>query len=211
MNAPALGAMLCVRDLVFAYPGHPLFDGFNGVFGGGLTWVQGANGSGKSTLLKLLAGALEPRSGTLEVLGIDAAQEPLAYRRNIFWCGPDALPFEHLLAAEYFGFLQGLYPNFDSDAVADHLAGFRLREQMAVPIGKMSTGTRRKVWLTAALAVGCATVLLDEPMNALDGNSSLYLRQRLNRAAMQRERCWIVASHVEPCQDVSALNTLTLR
>ena len=106
--------------------------------------------------------------------------------------------------------LQGLYPNFDSDAVADHLAGFRLRDQMAIPIGKMSTGTRRKVWLTAALVVGCATVLLDEPMNALDGNSSLYLRQRLNRAAMQRERCWIVASHVEPCQDVSVLNTLTL-
>ena len=210
MNMPEFGRVLRLSQLDFSYPGRRVFGGFSADFYLGLTWLQGANGSGKSTLLKLIAGALDPQAGAREVLGIDAASEPSAYRREIFWCGPEALPFDHLLATEYFGFLQGLYPKFDNSQVPEHLAAFRLSDQLNVPIGLMSTGTKRKVWLTAALAVGTTTVLLDEPMNALDRASATYLQQYLNRVAKERERCWVVASHEIPCQDLSVLSEMNL-
>lgn len=201
MTEPRLEAVLVGRDLAYAYPGRRVVQGFTAEFPGGVTWLKGANGSGKSTLLKLLAGVLEPESGTRVVAGIDASHQPLAYRRQVFWCGPDALPFDHLLPMEYLGFVAGLYPAFEPPAVAAHLEGLGLHPQLDVPIGRLSTGTRRKVWLLAALAAGTPAVLLDEPLNALDEGCAAHLRACLGDEARRRRRCWLVASHEMPLGD----------
>ena len=198
MNTSDSTVMLRAHLLTYAYPGRHVFDGFSAEFRSGLTWLKGANGSGKSTLLKLLAGATEPQAGTRTAMGIDAVQDPLAYRRSVFWCGPDALPFDHLLPMEYLGFMQGLYPSFMADAVPVHLQGLGLQHQMGVPLARMSTGTKRKMWLLAALVSGTPIVLLDEPFNALDADASAYLHSALAREAAPALRCWVVASHVAP-------------
>ena len=108
--------LLQVRDLAYSYPARHVFAGWSADFAPGVTWVRGANGSGKSTLLKLLAGALPPLAGRLAVRGVDAAAQPLAYRREVFWCGPGAIAFDHLKPPEYFAFMRSLYPRFDTAA-----------------------------------------------------------------------------------------------
>jgi len=189
---------LVVTDLSFAYPGRPVFDGWSAQFEPGLTWLRGRNGSGKSTLLKLLAGALPPLLGTLAVNGIDAAARPLDYRREVFWCGPGAIAFDHLRAPEYFAFLGSLYPRFDPLAAATYGDIFGLRPFVGARLSELSTGTQRKVWLAAALAAGTAVVLLDEPLNALDAASLAHLHQALARAAGAGRQAWVIASHDAP-------------
>lgn len=179
----------------FSYPGRHVFSGWSAEFAPGLTWVRGSNGSGKSTLFKLLAGALRPLTGTLRVAGIDAATRPLDYRREVFWCGPGAIAFDHLRPPEYFSFLRGLYPRLDAGALEMHLQGFGLAPFLRSALSELSTGTQRKVWLSAALAVGTAVVLLDEPLNALDAASLRHLREQLSRCAGDGARAWLVASH----------------
>ena len=49
----------------------------------------------------------------------------------------------------------------------------------------LSTGTRRKVWLAAALASGRALVLLDEPTGGLDAGSRECLWQALREVAQR--------------------------
>lgn len=189
---------LVVQDLSFAYPGRPVFDGWSARFAPGLTWLRGRNGSGKSTLLKLLAGALPPLLGTLGVDGIDAAVRPLDYRREVFWCGPGAIAFDHLRAPEYFAFLGNLYPRFDADAAARHAETFGLQPFLGARLSELSTGTQRKVWLAAALAARTAVVLLDEPLNALDAASLAHLQAVLAQADAAAAQAWIVASHEPP-------------
>ena len=186
---------LVVQDLSFAYPGRPVFDGWSARFEPGLSWLRGRNGSGKSTLLKLLAGALPPLLGTLSVNGIDALAHPLAYRREVYWCGPGAIAFDHLRAPEYFAFLGGLYPRFDATRLQQQLDGFGLQPFLGARLSELSTGTQRKVWLAAALSAGTAVVLLDEPLNALDAASLRHLRTQLARCAADGEHAWLVASH----------------
>ena len=195
VNGAAAVALLQVRELSYSYPARPVFSAWSADFGPGLSWVRGGNGSGKSTLLKLLAGVLPPLAGSLAVRGIDAAHRPLDYRREVFWCGPAAIAFDHLRAPEYYAFLRGLYPRFDAAAVAMHVTGLGLERFQGARLAELSTGTQRKVWLAAALSAGTAVTLLDEPLNALDAASLHYLLARLAALTTAADRAWIVASH----------------
>ncbi|MEO8935421.1 MAG: ATP-binding cassette domain-containing protein [Burkholderiaceae bacterium] len=191
---------LSVDALSFAYPGRLLFDGWSHVFAPGVTWVRGDNGCGKSTLLRLLGGALEPRAGTIRCGDVDARAQPNEYRRRVFWCDPDGPAFDHLKPAEFFGFIAGRYPGFDgrlSDALVRSLG---LEPFLPRRIRELSTGSRKKVGVIAAIASGCTVILLDEPLAALDRASSHVVRDHLARAASIRDRTWIVASH-EPLVD----------
>jgi ABC-2 type transport system ATP-binding protein len=186
---------LRVRDLAFSYPGRSVFAGWAADFHAGITWVQGGNGCGKSTLLKLLAGALTPAVGELQAAGVDAQQHPVDYRRQVFWCGPGAIAFDHLRPPEYFAFLRGLYPQFDMTQVQQQVTALGLQPFMGTRLRELSTGTQRKVWLAAAFAVGTTVVLLDEPLNALDAASLRHVLAQLARCAADPQRAWIVASH----------------
>lgn len=189
-----MSAVLRIEDLSFSYPGRHVFTAWCAELRPGLTWLRGPNGSGKSTLLQLLAGALPPLTGRLRVNGIDQQAEPLGYRREVFWCGPAGIAFDHLRPDEYFGFIAGLYPRLDATALARHVDGLGLEPYRGQALAALSTGTQRKVALATALAVGSAVVLLDEPFNALDTASLTYLRSALAQAA-DGAQAWLIASH----------------
>jgi ABC-type multidrug transport system ATPase subunit len=195
MTLSSSAPVLQVQDLSFSYPGRPVFTGWSADFKAGLTWVRGSNGTGKSTLLKLLAGALPPLAGRLSVRGTDQAASPLDYRRQVFWCGPAAIAFDHLRPLEYFAFLLSLYPHFDSDTAQVVAAELGLTPFMGKRLRELSTGTQRKVWLAAAFAAGAAVVLLDEPLNALDMASVRRVRARLQACTQDARTAWVVVSH----------------
>jgi ABC-type multidrug transport system ATPase subunit len=133
--------------------------------------------------------------GALEVRGIDAMTRPLDYRREIFWCGSGAIAFDHLRPAEYFGFMQSLYPRFDAAALPQHIAGFGLAPHLDLRLSALSAGNQRKVWLAAALVANTSAVLIDEPVNALDVDSLAHLHRALLDCAVATDRAWIVTSH----------------
>lgn len=200
MNAPlptiSLRTSLHVDGLSFGYPHRRLFNAMSIHFEPGFTWITGGNGSGKSTLLKLIAGALEPQAGQILLQDVSQTQQPLEYRRQVFWCGPGPLPFDHLTPYEYFGFMLGLYPGLDLRALAAHITGFGLDPHLGALLRTLSTGTQRKVWLAAALSVNTPVRLLDEPLNALDTASLEHLRCSLADAAQQADPAiWLIASH----------------
>jgi ABC-type multidrug transport system ATPase subunit len=188
-------AVLQVQNLSFSYPGRHVFTGFSAEFLPGLTWVRGSNGSGKSTLLKLLCGALPALDGRIAVRGLDLATAPIEFRREVYWCGPAAMAFDHLQPAEYFAFMASLYPLFDSAAALQAADELGLGPFMSRRLREMSTGSQRKVWLCAALAANTAVVLLDEPLNALDQASLRTVRAHLARCAASGTTAWVVVSH----------------
>lgn len=193
----AASALLQVQALSYSYPGRHVFNHWSASVGAGVTWLQGRNGSGKSTLLKLLAGVLPPLNGRVVAAGVDAEAQPLHYRRQVFWCGPGAPAFDHLSPREFFGFLRGLYPTWNTAALDAAVAGLSLQPSVAQRLRALSTGTQRKVWLAAACAAGTPVVLLDEPLNALDAASLAWMMTRL-QAACHGPQAWLVASHLRP-------------
>jgi ABC-type nitrate/sulfonate/bicarbonate transport system ATPase subunit len=62
----------------------------------------------------------------------------------------------------------------------------------------LSTGSKRKVWLSAAFASGAALTLIDQPFAALDAPSIRFLRELLVEASEHTSRAWLLADHAAP-------------
>ena len=196
---PALKPVLHVQQLHFAYPGAPvLVERWSHAVPAGVTWLRGDTGSGKTTLLSLLAGE-QVTGGGLVLDGVDWRADAAAYRRGLFWHDPasaDSDACHALTPPDIAARLRARHPRFDDTAWRQHLHGFGLGPHLAKPLFALSTGTRRKVWLAAALSAGCALTLLDEPTAGLDAPSVAYLMQALAHCAAWPGRATVVASGV---------------
>ncbi len=193
MHTPT-AALLELDDLGFAYPGQPpLVQGWTARIGAGVTLLHGDTASGKSTLLRVLAGAL-PATGRLLLAGARLDADPDGYRRNVFWCEPSTDAFDQVSVRDCTVALTDGDTGFDADEWQTLVDGFALTPHLHKPLYMLSTGSKRKVWLAAALASGRALTLLDEPTAALDAASIRCLWASLGRCALRTDRAVVIAS-----------------
>ncbi len=94
--------MLVLDDVTFAWPANPHYRFSMEAEAGEITAIGGASGSGKSTLLDLVAGFLEPLSGTIRVDGNTVNGLPPEQRPVSILFQSETL-FEHLSAARNVG------------------------------------------------------------------------------------------------------------
>jgi len=196
MNHPP--ALLHARQLAFGWSGHPLFQGLDFDLPPGLSLVTGDDGCGKSSLLRLLAGELPPQAGHIGLEGGSLTPSSPGWRERVFWIDPDTRTHDATTATEFLRQQRHQHPRFSAEAAADLVDGFGLTPHLDKPLYMLSTGSRRKVWLTAAFAAGTDLTLIDQPFAALDGAAKGFLRELLQDVAGHPRRAWLIADHEAP-------------
>jgi thiamine transport system ATP-binding protein len=170
--------MLEVRDITVRFGERTVLDRVNlHADDGEVVALLGPSGSGKSTLLRVIAGLLEPDSGTVLIDGASVDAVP-PHRRRVGLVFQDEQLFPHLDVAGNIGFglrMQGWTRARTAARVAEllelvGLAGFAERR-----VQHLSGGEAKRVALARALAPQPAVLLLDEPLTGLDHE----LHQRL--------------------------------
>ncbi|TRO47763.1 ABC transporter ATP-binding protein, partial [Candidatus Bathyarchaeota archaeon] len=71
--------------------------------------LLGPNGSGKSTTLKMLIGLVQPDSGSVNVLGIDVQNDPVAVKQQVGYVPESPRLYEFLTGIEYLDFIGDIY------------------------------------------------------------------------------------------------------
>lgn len=209
MNTDPIDPVLQVKGLRFGWPGRTLFNDLSFSLPPGVSLVRGDDGSGKSTLLALIAGALAPEAGTLTVQGVPLHKQHDAYRHHVFWIDPQTEAHDALAAGGYLDSLSHHYPRFDTETMDELVDGFGLRPHLGKPMYMLSTGSRRKVWLTAAFSAGTPLTLIDQPFAALDAPSTRLLRELLQDASSHPSRAWLLADYEAP-EGVPLASTLDI-
>jgi cobalt/nickel transport system ATP-binding protein len=133
--------------------------------------LVGPNGAGKSTLLLHLAGLL-PARGAVSVAGLDPDRAPREVRRRVglLFQDPDDQLFMPTVREDVaFGPLNlGLAREEALARVAAALAQVGLPDAGHKMPHHLSLGQRRRAALATVLAMGCQTLILDEPTANLD-------------------------------------------
>lgn len=196
--AIAARAVLQATRLHFSYPQRALFADWSARIPPGVTLVRGGEGSGKTTLLRVLAGELPVQAGELQIGDWPLGRQGTAYRQQVFRADPRATEFDQITPLAYFKTLRRRYPAFDDQKAGELAEGLSLAPHRDKPLYMLSTGSKRKVWLSAAFASGAAVTLLDEPFAALDKSSIDFVKKLLHDAARQPARAWVLADYEVP-------------
>ena len=131
--------------------------------------VFGPNGAGKSTFIKLLTGQLRPSFGAVEVLGINAAEDPQKLKANIGIVPESESPPSYLTPSEFLQFVGKLRGLDDLDDKVDYwMNWFGLEEKSDTMCKDLSKGQRQKVMLASAFIHEPRLLFLDEPFANLD-------------------------------------------
>lgn len=162
--------------------------------GPGVTLLYGDTGSGKSTLLRVLAGSL-PAEGRLTLAGIERETDAEAYRRQVFFVDPATHAFDAVTGLACTASLREGNAGFDEARWQALVDGFGLAPHIEKPMYMLSTGSKRKVWLAAALASSRPLILLDEPTGALDAGSVRRLWAAIDEVAAEPGRAIVIGSY----------------
>ena len=138
---------------------------------GTLTALVGPDGAGKTTLLRLAAGLLRADSGSLRVLGIDAAQDPQAIQNRISYMPQRFGLYDDLSVQEnldLYADLHGVPLAARRERYARLMTMTDLGRFTARPAGKLSGGMKQKLGLACTLVRSPELLLLDEPTVGVD-------------------------------------------
>ncbi len=201
--ADAESAQVCFKEVALAFgkaKGRGALQVLGGVnfrvAAGEFICIIGPSGCGKSTLLSLLAGYIQPTSGTVLVHGIPVAA-PGSDRVMVFQAS--AL-FPWLTAAGNVGYGLRLRSNRaktrswrDDVAQLLHLVGLDGFENH-FPV-ELSGGMRQRVEIARALAVNPEMLLMDEPMSALDALTRITMQTELIRIWQETRKTVVFVTH----------------
>jgi len=164
---------------------------------GELFGLLGPNGAGKSTTLRMIAGILQPTTGTIAIGGVNLAQDPVAAKAKLGFIPDRPFIYEKLTGTEFLRFVAGLYGQ--GGAVIDRrgeelLSLFDLLDWKDELVENYSHGMRQKLIIASAFVHRPEVIVVDEPMVGLDPKAARVLKD-LFRAYVERGNTIVMSTH----------------
>jgi ABC-2 type transport system ATP-binding protein len=198
--------MLLIRDLVKIYPGPVTalagvdLDVPTGMFG-----LLGPNGAGKTTLMRILAGLLEPSSGSALLDGQSMLDRPERIWEQLGYLPQDFGFFPHLTGEKMLAYLLALKgvsaPGGIRALCRELLERVNLSFAARRKVKTYSGGMRQRLGIAQAIAGNPRLIIVDEPTAGLDPEERLRFYRLLSELAA--DRIVLLSTHI--VEDVAVL------
>lgn len=159
----SFGEKVALRNVTFSVPP------------GQICGLLGPNGAGKTTLFRLLMGILKATAGTLLVDGRDAFEDRVEVKRLIGFLPDEPIFYSYLSGREVLELsaaMHGLDVRTAMARIAPLMARLRLAEDINNYAEDYSRGMKKKLGLLLAMLHEPKLLVLDEPTNGIDVEST---------------------------------------
>ena len=191
--------MITTENLSRNYAGKPALVGLNlTVLPGEILGFLGPNGAGKSTTVKILTGMIRPDAGRALVAGFDVVEHPMEVKKRIGYVPETAAVYDGLTGSEYLELVACLYHLDTKTAAArrhELLELFGLTAAENQRMSDYSKGMRQKVAIIAAMMHRPDVLIMDEPLDGLDANTAMVIKELLKQMAGQGKTI-LFCSHI---------------
>jgi ABC-type multidrug transport system ATPase subunit/DNA-directed RNA polymerase subunit RPC12/RpoP len=159
----SFGGKVALKNISFTVPS------------GQICGLLGPNGAGKTTLFRLLMGILKATRGRLLIDGIDAFEKRVEVKRLIGFLPDEPVFYSYLSGREVLELsaaMHGLDVKLTMDRVVPVMTKLRLAEDIDHYAEDYSRGMKKKLGLLLAMIHSPRLLVLDEPTNGLDVEST---------------------------------------
>ena len=203
-------SVITVRGLSKSYKKAEVLHDFSlTVERGHICGLIGPNGAGKTTIMKILAGLIMQSKGDMEFFGnadnLDNARARMSFMIEQPIISNRLTARENL---EYIRYLRGYPDEKRIDEILD-LVGLKDTEQKKS--GRFSLGMKQRLGIGMALLPKPEIMVLDEPVNGLDPEGIVEIRQLIKRMQEEWGVTVLISSHLlselsELCTDFSIIS-----
>ena len=154
----------------------------------------GLNGAGKTTFLKTLSGLHEGfRCDSIRLNGQTVGFRDKGFKLRRYTVFAEDNSFQYFTFREYLSYAAAAYKTKLPD-VTELVRGFHFEDYTDTLLKDLSTGNKKKAFLITAFTLKPELLLLDEPVNGLDFQSTEYLYQLI--AGYKKYGTVLFSSHI---------------
>lgn len=165
------------------------------LYDGDIYGLVGANGAGKSTLLKILAGYIDKDSGDVNVFNKNLDKN-IKIRNSFGFLIEEASFYSYFTGMQnlkYIADLKGIEIPKETFEIAKL---FKIDSALNKKVKTYSTGMKQRLGIVAALMDRPRVLILDEPINGLDPEGIVELRNFLIKINKEWNTTIVVSSHI---------------
>lgn len=166
------------------------------IYEGDIFGFLGPNGAGKTTAMKIMTGLVKPDRGEVKILGHSIEEEFEKAMYNVGCIIETAEVFHYLTAFENLKQFSRFYENVDNNRIGEVLDMVGLSKFKDEKPTKFSLGMKQRLGIAAVLLSKPKVIILDEPLNGMDVQGMISMRNIIKDLAEKEKTTFFISSHL---------------
>ena len=156
----------------------------------------GPNGAGKTTAMKIMTGLMMPDEGDVKINGHSILSDHANAMASVGAIIENVTPFSYLTAYENLKMCKRFYPDVPESHLDECLQATGMLKFKNEKIKNFSLGMRQRLGISLALVSKPSILILDEPLNGLDVEGMVEIRNLILDLAAKQQTTFFISSHL---------------
>ncbi len=176
--------------------GRGIFDINLDIQRGDIFGFLGPNGAGKTTAMKIMTGLMSADSGDVEIFGHSITKEFEKAMEKVGCIIETAESYAYLSAYENLKLFSRFYDDVDNNRIDEVLELTGILKYKKEKVKNFSLGMKQRLGIASAILSRPELVILDEPLNGLDVQGMIEIRQLIKMLAETDKTTFFISSHL---------------
>ena len=166
------------------------------IYTGDIFGFLGPNGAGKTTAMKIMTGLSKADNGDVKIFGRSITEEYEKAMAGVGCLIEVAQAYPYLTAYENLKQQARYYPGIDDKRIDEVLELTGILKYKNEKPKKFSLGMKQRLGLAAAILSRPKVLILDEPLNGLDVEGMIEIRNLILHLAKNEQTTFFISSHL---------------